>query len=255
MNKTQKTSFRAELNINGKKKHASVNSAFTTHICEWMRGDHYLGKISVIKIYDTSGTLKKEASPPNELSRSIDYTNYVADIYASWTITFDESFTIDKVEIYVEDSAKTFQVLVSTFTGLNYNVSANSTHKFEFHLYEDGDEVGVRHLIYTSRQLAGEEERYYTIYNARLLDENGNPIKEVTKKHDERIESYETDTEIGAMHIIEFIDDSTDEYTVAQLEFETQDDYVYLYGDITPLTKSAEDKVIYRQKVINVVPK
>jgi len=247
--------LRSELCINGEKKHGSVNYNFTRHICEWIRGDHYLGKISILKCYDTNGNLKGEFTPPDELSRSIDYENYVADIYAKWTISFTESFTLDKIEIYVEDSAKSFQILVSTFTGLNLEIVAGKEYTVEYHFYEDGDEVGVRHLIYTSRQLTGEEERYYTIYNARLLDENGNPIKEVTKKYDEKILVEETETKYSAIHIIEFIDDSTDEYTVAQLEFETQDDYVYLYGDITPLTKYASDKVIYRQKVINTVMK
>ena len=247
--------YKAELKINGKKVHSTVELDWLKLICNRLCGQAKCGVLTRATAYDTNLGRICETENVIERSYSWDESSSRYDVLCKWLGTAEQSGEVNTVMIFVKDSENNYH-MISTFEGLSESVNANDEIYIEYHLYiypssEDKN---------ASKELADEltdpsKEKIPSIDKVQIVYQDV-VQKTLTGKSSTDVQPYDNGVVEGYDAIIEFLDESTDEYSWDKLRFiETVDNVLYYEGDVTPDSKAAEEKAKFRLRVRNVRPK
>ena len=235
--------------------HGTVQTGFLYRLCERLYGQARCGALTKAEAYDNDVGLLCETENVIERSWTWDDANKRYDIVCKWTGTAQQTGEVNTVNIYTKDSEGNYHT-VSVFTGLSQAINAGEQLYIEFHLYIYKPDEDINHAYELTLELTDPTKEKLPNIDKVEVRYQGSVTKTITGKSNANTQSYsDTETE-GYEAIIEFVDDSTEEYSWDELRFyDVVDNVVYFQGNVTADSKSASDIAKFRLRARNVRPK
>jgi|GEM_PF-4025903 len=231
--------YKCIIRIKGKKKHGTVSSEFLNQLVYRNIGTWLIGKLEIVKLYDTEGNFIKELSPFSKLE--VEYSSTEKEFMVAGTIEDNstDEYIVGKVEVYAK--ANENMTLVSYFEGLSVSKASDEILKIEYALSILHDDYNYKHAELLAIELSGAiSPATYRIVSVKIYAPDGTFIKEITNKVQEQFRSgYENGT-YYAEHYVVFRDESTDEYTVGKAEYIDEHGNVYILHEGVNIQKTAD---------------